>query len=122
MKLKSKLILMVTIPDILITWIIRFEVGKHFLERLLRTLNRRVVDLYITMYFNDVSSFEKRMLQVLSSSFVRWLLVSHRRVHREGNKKAESCRSCQIITKNKDFLQELVPDPKLYPPFKFSEK
>jgi len=138
MKLKSKLILVATIWDIFLTWVItraldyfvrriikkvRFEVDGQFLVRFLRAVNRWIVDFYIITYLDDIKMVEFLIRsQFFSDFFARAILSSHRRMHRDKILKEESCRSCQIITKNKDFLRKFFSDPKLYPPFKFSKQ
>jgi hypothetical protein len=142
MKLKSKLVLMVTLPDILITWIItrtldyvirrlrgriKFKGHIHFPRRLLRSIEFWMSYFYIVYYFSDKNflehaiksqSFFREMVMMMA----RTVLSSHRRWHRDRRFGAKSCSSCQIITENKEFLQRLAPDLKLYPPFDFSEK
>ena len=141
-KSKRKLILMVTIPDILITWIItrtldyitrrlrgkiRFEGDIHVLGRLLQIIDQLMTETYILMFFEDTPS-ARSYLRILARSphildiYVKEPLRLHRQLHKRGILKGKSCQSCQVITENKDFLQKLVSDPKLYPPFKFPEK
>ena len=138
MKVKSKLILMVSIWEILLTWIItraldffvRFLRGKinirvdmHFLRRLSETTDRFMMELYIPTYFDDTTFLRAfTMSPYLLDIFVKVPLLAHRRLHKRGILEVKSCRSCQIIIKNKGFLETFAPNPELYPPFKFSKR
>ena len=140
MKVKSKLILAFSIWEILITWTImrtldyfiklivrRFNLrGTHLLQKL-RDIRIRIPLLFF-VNIKDYSKIEvyEKVLRILYgnsqgvsySEMIATILSSHRRMHKYGILKVESCRSCQIITENKRLLQQFVSNQELYPPFK----
>lgn len=132
MKVKSRLILVVSIWDILITWAItraldyfvkrfgrglRFEVKWHLLLWLYQTL------IWINLfYINSYKDSKILSKQLDFSMMVKQTLKRHRQLHIWKRLEKKSCPICYIITKNKGLLKTFVSNPKLYPPFKFSKK
>ena len=137
MREKSRLILLVTIWDILIAWVI----GKtldYFAKRLakrLRLKGNRHIHLFLLsklegvllwanfFYIIQGDEFYSKVYnkEPLSwSQFVLLTLKSHKQLHKNGIFQAKSCRFCRVITEKKDLLMKYVTNPELYPPFKFS--
>jgi hypothetical protein len=85
----------------------------------LRFLGPVFVMLYLPMI---IESENDRLLFPLPRTYavliVRVVLKCHRSMHM-GTKKSKPCKYCYLIYKNKEFLQNYVPNPKLYPPFSF---
>ena len=132
MKLKSRLILLTTLWDILLTWIItrsldyfvRWIARKSGLKEIRFDLYGFVMKQLTLSYLGYIASFKESEISILTRlpSFdmvVQSILRSHRRLHRYGILNTKSCRGCQIISKNKIFFQGFEADEKLYPPFGF---
>jgi len=131
MKVKSKLFLMVSLWEILLTWAI-----TRTLDYLVKWIGRRL-KLKINVNFHISGKFymayltfclryvllyrdDKVMTKIDAyRQIIDVTLSVHRRMHR--NLKIKSCQYCRIITKNENFFKQFAPDPKLYPPFKFSK-
>jgi len=141
MKQKSKLIMMVTLWDIILTWTIERTldflvrwISRRFglkwgqvSDRVALIINRALIYAYITSIVRPNSfkepSMKFFMIQLqYYSDVVKLILRSHKRLHTKGILKTKSCSSCKIIAENKDFLQKFEPNPKLYPPFEFSNQ
>ena len=138
MKVRSRLILMFSIWEILLTWVItrtldyfvRFlrrkiniKVDLSFLRSLSQIGDKLVTEFYISNYFDDTAYLRFVTISpYFFDIFVKTPLRTHRRLHKRGILEEKSCQSCQIIIKNKGFLQKLAPNPELYPPFKFSKR
>ena len=143
MKVKSRLILAFSIWEILITWAItstldylvkiivrRFNLRSTHLSQKLRDIWIQVTLLYfVNIEESQMEVYEKVFRKLYGNSLgfsysrmIETILSSHKRMHKYGMLKAESCRSCQIITRNRHLLQQLVSNPKLYPPFEFSKR
>ena len=133
MKIRSKLILMVSIWEILLTWVITRTLDSfvRFLRqrirlkvdaRLLHGFYAHVIDQCFAQYVADKEFFEVITQLQLFRAYVLLVFGIHKRMHSEGVLETKSCRSCKIITENKDFFRKYVSDFKLYPPFKFSKK
>jgi len=139
MKLKSKLILMVTIWEILLTWIVtttldylskriarrfKFKLEAPLGDYMRLTISHMLVSVYlpyiVSLKENSLSFFRRR--EEFFNRLVKVTLRSHRLLHSYGTRKTKLCRYCEIITEYKGFLQKFASDPKLYPPFKFLKK
>ena len=133
MKLKSRLILLTTLWDVLLTWVItrsldyfvRWIARKFRLKGIHLNLNALLMNRQLTFfYLTYIVSFKESERYILTRlpffhMIVKSTLRSHGRLHRYGILKTKSCRGCQIISENKNFLQGFEADEKLYPPFRF---
>jgi len=140
LKIKSTFTRMLSLWDILLTWIItkmldyliertrgkvKFEGEVHFFNYLLLKLGQIVefyslfVALPYVISFNRPEEVESMRSSQFFTTALTGYLLNHRRLHRYGVLKTKSCKSCGIIAENKDLLQTFVSSPKLYPPFNF---
>lgn len=141
MKMKSKLIQMISIWDILLTWLITraldylmrrfgrrisFEGNTHisdYVAHSLLSFSRESIEPYLSLIIRNKKRAEKiPIMQLFFVVLVNGLLFNHRDMHRYGILKEETCSTCQIITRHKDFLLNFASSQKLYPPFKFSRR
>ena len=138
MRAKSRLTLVVdTIIDFLIHWAIGGML-TYLLKRLAGTLKGKahlgdylnyclwkLVQIYLPVYFRyflNYKTVEKAKIASESRYFpktVRMILKLHMDMHKN-IVKIEACPYCKILRQNKSFFQTYAPNPKLYPPFKFS--
>jgi hypothetical protein len=133
MRPKSSLILVTTLWDIVLTWFITRTldyVVKRIVARFrLRwfhsvshgmLMNSRLVLFYLT-YFVSFKESERSILTRLPffRKMIKLVLRSHWTLHRYGLLRTQSCRSCQIILENKNFLRQFETEEKAYPPFNF---
>jgi hypothetical protein len=130
MKLKSGLVLFTTVWEILLTWVITRSLD-YFVKWIVRRFRLKPVHLnlngfmsrqFVFFYLTYIVSFNEREEPLYARlpffpDMVSSILTSHRRLHRRGVLKTESCRGCNIILRNKSFLKRYEVDEKLYPPF-----
>jgi hypothetical protein len=133
-KLKSRLILLTTVWDILLTWVItrsldyfvrrvvkRFRLKPIHLPPIDLLMDREITFLYLAYIASFKESEKSVFLRIpFFHTMVKSILRSHRRLHRDGILKTESYRGCNIIFRNKSFLKGFEADKKLYPPFDFA--
>ena len=141
MKGKSRLILLVSIWEILFIWAmerildflvkrlaVRFKGEVHLGDYLNYLLWRDFVGrIYLSVYFRYFWSYKSvenykvaRNLRYFPKT-VRMILKIHKDMHRN-IRETKECRYCKILRENKSFFQIYAPNPKLYPPFKFSKR
>ena len=133
MRPKSRIILVTTPWDIILTWLItrtldyvvkrivakfRLRVSHSAYDGIL--MGRHLIILYLT-YFVTFKEFGKRIFTRVPffRTMIKTVLMSHWILHRCGILKTQSCRSCQIILENKNFLRQFDTNEKVYPPFRF---
>ena len=133
MKRKSSIILVTTLWDILLTWFItrtldyvvkrilarfRLRVSRSVSHGIL--MDRRLILFYLT-YFVSFKESGKRIFTRMPfvRKMIKSVLMSHWILHRYGMLRTQSCRSCQIILENKNFLRQFETEEKAYPPFNF---
>jgi hypothetical protein len=84
---------------------------------LIQTFERLLLHYYVTAFFSCNPSSSLVRLPIFPD-IVKVTLRIHRKMHREGTLKTETCQYCRIIMYKKAFMERFAPNPKLYPPFK----
>jgi len=128
MKIRSRLLLVLSIPEIIITWIINrtldyalkylrkkgaFKKSLNFLKgfkRLFGIFNQGFVHLSISLYIGDEETLKSYLTKPYFHEIILTVLRRHDRMHKKGILKKETCPSCRIIEKNKQYIEDLKKD------------
>jgi hypothetical protein len=127
---------MVTVPDIVLTWVIQ-KILDYVLAKVISRGKKSKVSgfevlsilpkYYITfalwglsLFKEDAELVRNAYFQEATSSFLQFHKKMHR-YHYLTKHSMDKCPICKIIVEEKSFLLELVPDRELYPPFSFEK-